>query len=243
MDIKRYIRVFDLQISIPLANPRKPTGKATGLSSTPNRKPVQNIQSESFLTDIIKKAEQREKTILAEADALKECLMSIFKRIRKLQYQVSFLLTQKSAYDDDDTETAKFKLPFTKARESIECDIESALDVICSRVAPPTSSPSPPDTATVETLTRQLAEQQNIITQQTRLLELSLNSDYYIPPSSDTPPDDAFEVTSEAIAERAAAVYESERQLSLSRKAFTDAAVRLGFARVELDVCVFVLVG
>jgi hypothetical protein len=104
-----------------------------------------------------------------------------------------------------------------------------------------TTLPSPPVTVPtpnldIQTLKRQLSEQQTIISEQSRLLEMSLNSDYYIPSRNDEIVDDAFEITSSELDKRESLLGERERGFAGARRAFTEAAVKLGFERVSLQV-------
>lgn len=65
---------------------------------------------------------------------------------------------------------------------------------------------------------------------------MSLDSDYYIPSQGDAVVDDAYEVTSNELEKREIALGERERVFAGSRRAFTEAAVKLGFERVALQV-------
>lgn len=89
-----------------------------------------------------------------------------------------------------------------------------------------------------ETLRRQLKEQQYVIDEQTRLMEMSLNSNYYIPGPADEMEvlDDAFEITTADLAGRHEELERRAKQLETERRSFTEAAVKLGFERMALEV-------
>lgn len=81
------------KIFIPLGNPRKATGRATGLPRKENKpdSSFKEKRAEALYNDMICKGEEREKILLLECQELRSCLISIFKRIRHLQFQVSMI--------------------------------------------------------------------------------------------------------------------------------------------------------
>jgi hypothetical protein len=116
----------------------------------------------------------------------------------------------------------------------------AALAIIdARRTALATPPPPPPHNPDIEILKRRLSEQQIVIAQQTRLLEMSVNSDYYVPDYGDVVVDDAFEITSSELEARMSVLDGREKELVGARRAFTEAAIRLGFERVALQVCPF----
>ncbi|KAJ3225260.1 spindle assembly checkpoint kinase [Clydaea vesicula] len=188
--------------------------------------------------EILRQFEEREKSLLLEIKILKESLESFYFNIKdklNIQYDVG--------------EKCRFQLPYFQIKKSVEQLIFESLEVLLQEKNILNEKNLDSDAERNMTVTedlsnlqkenaiylKQLEEQQINISELTRLLEMSLNSDYYIPEENAEEDTSQFEVTTLELKEEKINLMKLSQKLELDRKRFTEAAIKLGLERNILE--------
>lgn len=178
---------------------------------------------------VVNKVEEREKELLIENQALKNSIQAIYTAINaKRDVHIAI----------DDIQIARFTLPYSSIKDSVETMVFESLEQLNVQELAPVVSYNDSENVHLlnenKTLKTQLNEQFDVINQQNRLLEMSMNADFYIVDQVDES-DTVFEKTSVELKQMALNVSNREQKLKKDRMLFTEAAIKLGFERKMLD--------
>lgn len=218
------------KIKIPCVNQNIIKGVSTGLKSKSVSK------QEAFFTEIVEGMKRNHNDLIQENSQLKETIIQTYKKIKQIQFGVCSFKMQDGF---SDSEMIKFNLAYHRVYENILTEILTGIDIVSEKPAQTQQVNDQHELVLslrhdVETLKVQVKDQQEIIKEQLRLLEMSMDSDYYVP--CEEIHDDGFEVTSIELKKQYDELQKRSANLDEQRQRFTEAAIKLGFERAAFEV-------
>ncbi|KAJ3122282.1 hypothetical protein HK100_012061 [Physocladia obscura] len=231
------------KIGMRIINP-----SAKKLSAPPTKPSKVAKQEKDMYAVVITTFEDREKQLLGEISSLKSSIFSIYSHLRNSANDLDKALPSdpKLVLSSDPHEEARFHLPFALVQSQIERQFEEIVETFKANalnIIDRTKELTPfneknldendlANTATIRVLQDEIEQYKQIVEEQKRLIEMSL--EMQVDANKHSVMTEEQDLLAD-LEEQKATIQRRSEQLDEERRKFTEAAVRLGRERVAFE--------